>query len=173
MTRRNFLKTSGAGAFALAAAKTSLFAAEEEKPLRVALIGCGWYGKCDLLRLIQVAPVEVTALCDVDSRMLDFLLREGVDIEVALQWTSAFHEVMFTYANNIHTVEGGTHLSGLRSALTRTINFYAQKNNLFKNKEMRLEGEDAREGLVSINSVSSSVRICEPSTSASVMMTTV
>ena len=80
-------------------------------------------------------------------------VREGVDIEVALQWTSAFHEVMFTYANNIHTVEGGTHLSGLRSALTRTINFYAQKNNLFKNKEMRLEGEDAREGLVSIISV--------------------
>ena len=80
-------------------------------------------------------------------------VREGVDIEVALQWTNAFHEVMFTYANNIHTVEGGTHLSGLRSALTRTINFYAQKNNLFKNKEMRLEGEDAREGLVSIISV--------------------
>jgi len=80
-------------------------------------------------------------------------VREGVDIEVALQWTSAFHEVMFTYANNIHTVEGGTHVSGLRSALTRTINFYAQKNNLFKNKEMRLEGEDAREGLVSIISV--------------------
>ena len=80
-------------------------------------------------------------------------VREGVDIEVALQWTGAFHEVMFTYANNIHTVEGGTHLSGLKSALTRTINFYAQKNNLFKNKEMRLEGEDAREGLVSIISV--------------------
>jgi DNA gyrase subunit B len=80
-------------------------------------------------------------------------VREGVDIEVALQWTNAFHEVIFTYANNIHTVEGGTHLSGLRSALTRTINFYAQKNNLFKNKEMRLEGEDAREGLVSIISV--------------------
>ena len=80
-------------------------------------------------------------------------VREGVDIEVALQWTNAFHEVMFTYANNIHTVEGGTHLSGLKSALTRTINFYAQKNNLFKNKEMRLEGEDAREGLVSIISV--------------------
>src|SRR5579864_7493658 len=80
-------------------------------------------------------------------------VREGVDIEVALQWTNAFHEVIFTYANNIHTVEGGTHLSGLRSALTRTINFYAQKNNLFKNKEMRLEGDDTREGLVVIISV--------------------
>src|ERR1700675_138991 len=80
-------------------------------------------------------------------------VREGVDIEVALQWTNAFHEVIFTYANNIHTIEGAPHLSGLRSALPRTINFYAQKNNLFKNKEMRLEGEDAREGLVSIISV--------------------
>jgi DNA gyrase subunit B len=80
-------------------------------------------------------------------------VREGVDIEVALQWTDAFHEVIFTYANNIHTIEGGTHLSGLKSALTRTINFYAQKNNLFKNKEMRLEGDDTREGLVVIISV--------------------
>ncbi len=80
-------------------------------------------------------------------------VRESVDIEVALQWTDAFHEVIFSYANNIHTVEGGTHLSGLKSALTRTINFYAQKNNLFKNKEMRLEGDDTREGLVAVISV--------------------
>src|SRR2546423_2663592 len=71
MTRRNFLKTSGAGAVALAAAKTSLFAAEEEKPLRVALIGCGWDGKTDLFHLIQVAPVEVVGLCDVDSKMVE------------------------------------------------------------------------------------------------------
>src|ERR1700693_5954286 len=80
-------------------------------------------------------------------------VREGVDVEVALQWTDAIHEVIFTYANNIHTAEGGTHLSGLKGALTRTINFYATKNNLFKNKEMRLEGDDTREGLVSIISV--------------------
>src|SRR6266436_5533854 len=80
-------------------------------------------------------------------------LREGVDVEVALQWTDAIHEVIFTYANNIHTIEGGTHLSGLKSALTRTINFYAAKNNLFKNKEMRLEGDDTREGLIAIVSV--------------------
>jgi DNA gyrase subunit B len=97
---------------------------------------------------------SLTAGSDQLSDVIFFKgVREGVDIEVALQWTNAFHEVIFTYANNIHTIEGGTHLSGLRSALTRTINFYAQKNNLFKNKEMRLEGEDAREGLVSIISV--------------------
>jgi DNA gyrase subunit B len=80
-------------------------------------------------------------------------VRESVDIECALQWTDALHESVFSYANNINTIEGGTHLSGLRSALTRTINFYAGKNNLIKNKEMRLEGDDTREGLVGIISV--------------------
>ena len=85
-------------------------------------------------------------------------VREGVDVEVALQWTDAIHEVIFTYANNIHTAEGGTHLSGLKGALTRTINNYATKNNLFKNKEMRLEGDDTREGLAAIVSI----KIAEP-----------
>jgi DNA gyrase subunit B len=79
--------------------------------------------------------------------------RDDVEIDVALQWTDAFHEVIFSYANNIHTTEGGTHLSGFKSALTRTLNTYATKNNLFKNKEMRLEGDDTREGLCAIISV--------------------
>src|SRR5262249_53397541 len=70
MTRRDFLKRSGTGAMALAASKLGLFAVEEEKPLRVALIGCGWYGKTDLFHLIQVAPVEVVGLCDVDRQMV-------------------------------------------------------------------------------------------------------
>ncbi len=81
-------------------------------------------------------------------------VRDGDEIEVALQWTDAFHETLFSYANNIHTVEGGTHLSGLKSALTRTLNTYGTKNNLFnKNKDLRLEGDDTREGLVAIVSV--------------------
>jgi DNA gyrase subunit B len=81
-------------------------------------------------------------------------MREGIDVEVALQWTDAFHETIYAYANNIHTVEGGTHLSGLKSALTRTLNSYATKNNLFaKNKDLRLEGDDTREGLVAVVSV--------------------
>jgi predicted dehydrogenase len=71
MNRRNFLKTVGAGAAALAAPPTHLFAADEDKPLRVALIGCGWYGKTDLFHLIQVAPVEVVGLCDVDSKTVN------------------------------------------------------------------------------------------------------
>ncbi len=80
-------------------------------------------------------------------------MREGIDVDCALQWTDAVHESVFSYANNIHTVEGGTHVSGLRSALTRTINSYATKNNLLKNKELRLEGEDTREGLTAIISI--------------------
>src|SRR5271167_2387109 len=80
--------------------------------------------------------------------------RDGTDVEVALQWTDAYHETIFAYANNIHTVEGGTHLSGLKSALTRTLNSYATKNNLFaRNKDLRLEGDDTREGLIAIVSV--------------------
>jgi predicted dehydrogenase len=65
MNRRHFLKSIGVGAAALTIPKTNLFA-EEDKPLRVALIGCGWYGKTDLFHLLQVAPVEVVGLCDVD-----------------------------------------------------------------------------------------------------------
>src|SRR5262249_27767684 len=67
MNRRDFL--GAASAAGLVAATT--YGQEKPRPPRVGLIGCGWYGKCDLLRLIQVAPVEVTALCDVDSRMLN------------------------------------------------------------------------------------------------------
>ena len=81
MTRRDFLKTTGAGAFAVAATKTSLFAAQEEPPLRVALIGCGWYGKTDLFHLIQVAPVEVVGLCDVDRQMVE-AAADMVELEV-------------------------------------------------------------------------------------------
>jgi DNA gyrase subunit B len=80
-------------------------------------------------------------------------VRDGVDVDCALQWTDAVHESVFSYANNIHTIEGGTHVSGLRSALTRTINTYASKNNLLKNKDLRLEGEDTREGLTAIISI--------------------
>src|SRR3954468_17085887 len=68
MFRREFLKTGIAGAATFTALQSRVFAAGGDKPLRVALIGCGWYGKTDLLHLIQGAPVDVVALCDVDSR---------------------------------------------------------------------------------------------------------
>jgi predicted dehydrogenase len=70
MQRREFIKTSSA-ALALSALHTNAYAQASEKKKRVGLIGCGWYGTCDLLRLIQVAPVEVLALCDVDTQMYD------------------------------------------------------------------------------------------------------
>jgi len=69
MDRRNFLRASAAG-LALSGAGSYAAGAADRKAKRVGLIGCGWYGKCDLLRLIQVAPVEVVSLCDVDRRML-------------------------------------------------------------------------------------------------------
>jgi predicted dehydrogenase len=71
MNRRSFLKAGVTGAATFAAARPKLFAADEDKPLRVALIGSGWYGKTDLFHLIQVAPVEVVGLCDVDKKMVD------------------------------------------------------------------------------------------------------
>ncbi len=84
--------------------------------------------------------------------------REDVDVEIALQYNDSFTENIYTYVNNIPTVEGGTHLVGFKSALTRTINTYAQKNNLLKNGSASLTGEDVREGLTAVISV----KVLEP-----------
>ena len=74
-------------------------------------------------------------------------------LEVAMQWNGSYVESVFSFANNINTTEGGTHLQGFRSALTRTLNAYARQEGLLKEKEENLEGEDAREGLAAIISV--------------------
>src|SRR5438132_226703 len=74
-------------------------------------------------------------------------------VEVAMQWNSSYQESIFSFANNINTHEGGTHLSGFRSALTRTVNDYARKKGLLKEKDESLQGEDVREGLTAIVSV--------------------
>ena len=80
--------------------------------------------------------------------------REDVDIDIALQYNEGYTETVFSYVNNINTREGGTHLSGFRAALTRTINSYAMSNNLFKkNAKTSLSGEDMREGLTAVVSV--------------------
>ncbi len=80
--------------------------------------------------------------------------RDSVTVEVALQYNQGFQENIFTYANNINTTEGGTHLSGFKTALTRTINNYANKNGLFKNsKEESVQGDDTREGLTAVINV--------------------
>jgi len=78
---------------------------------------------------------------------------ESLSIEVALQYNDAYDEKVYSFANNINTVDGGTHLSGFRSALTRTINNYAQSSGLAKNFKGALSGDDVREGLVAVVSV--------------------
>jgi DNA gyrase subunit B len=78
--------------------------------------------------------------------------REGVAIEIALEWTDGYTENIFTYANNINTTEGGTHLSGFKGALTRSFNDYSKKTDLLK-KDQQLQGEDVREGITAIISV--------------------
>ncbi len=79
--------------------------------------------------------------------------KEDVQLEVALQWTEAYSENIYAYANNINTTEGGTHLSGFKSALTRTVNSYAQEKNLLKDMKDALQGDDIREGLTAVISV--------------------
>ncbi len=74
-------------------------------------------------------------------------------IEVALQYTDAYAESVYSFANTINTVDGGTHLTGLRAAVTRTINDYARKNNLLKDSDPNFSGDDTREGLTAIVSV--------------------
>ncbi|WP_019320237.1 DNA topoisomerase (ATP-hydrolyzing) subunit B [Streptococcus mutans] len=78
---------------------------------------------------------------------------DGISVEVAMQYTTGFHENIMSFANNIHTHEGGTHEQGFRTALTRVINDYAKKNKILKENEDNLNGDDVREGLTAIISV--------------------
>ena len=78
---------------------------------------------------------------------------ETGQVEVAMQWNTSYVESVFSFANNINTHEGGSHLSGFKSALTRTLNDYARKNGILKEKDDNLEGEDVREGLAAVISV--------------------
>src|SRR5690606_8812214 len=80
--------------------------------------------------------------------------RDGVEVELALQWSDSYNEQVFCYTNNVHNKDGGTHLTGLRAALTKTINHYGQSQNLLKDlKGTPLTGEDVREGVVAVVSI--------------------
>jgi len=79
--------------------------------------------------------------------------RDGVTMEIGLQYNDGYSETVFSFANNINTVDGGTHLSGFRTALTRTINYAGQQMGLFKDVKENLTGDDVREGLVAVISV--------------------
>jgi DNA gyrase subunit B len=80
-------------------------------------------------------------------------MRDGVEIDIALQYNDSYSETVFSFANNINTVDGGTHLSGFRTSLTRTINAIGQAQGLFKDLKENLSGDDVREGLVAVISV--------------------
>lgn len=88
---------------------------------------------------------ENVLYCDTD--------RDGINVEVAMHYTESYQENVYTFANNISTHEGGSHLSGFRSALTRVINDYGRKYKILKEKEENLQGEDVREGLTAVISV--------------------
>ncbi len=79
--------------------------------------------------------------------------KEGIQMEIAMQWNDSYSENIFSYANNINTTEGGTHLIGFKSALTRTINSYASNTNLLKDLKEGLQGDDVREGLAAVISI--------------------
>src|SRR5271167_2540322 len=92
---------------------------------------------------------------DTVHRKVVFFAGESEEgaVEVAMQWNSSYQESIHSFANNINTREGGSHLSGFRSALTRTLNKYARDHGLLKEKEDNLSGEDVREGLTAVISV--------------------
>ncbi len=85
-------------------------------------------------------------------------LKDGVEVEVALEYNDGYKENIFSFVNNINTIEGGSHLSGFKSALTRTANDYAKNNNLTKNLKTTISGDDIREGLTCVISI----KIAEP-----------
>jgi len=91
-------------------------------------------------------PVRISGEFDLEEEGL-------IIVDVALQYNKAFQEDIFSFVNNINTIDGGTHLSGMKSALTRTLNEYAMQNNMFNRKEDSFSGSDVREGLAAVISV--------------------
>jgi DNA gyrase subunit B len=88
-----------------------------------------------------------------DKPIMMEAMRDNVEIEIALQYNDSYSETVFSFANNINTVDGGSHLSGFRTALTRTVNAIGQSLGLFKDLKENLSGDDVREGLVAVISV--------------------
>jgi DNA gyrase subunit B len=104
---------------------------------------------------IEDFVIHLNANKDVLHKKPIFFEGEKADgeVEVAMQWNNSYQESIFSFANNINTHEGGTHLSGFRAALTRTLNAYARSKGLLKEKDDNLAGEDVREGLTAVISV--------------------
>ncbi len=104
-----------------------------------------------LLEFVQHLDKNQTALFEKPIHIKGE--KEDVPVEVALQYNTSYAETMLTFVNNINTIEGGTHLAGFKAALTRSLNKYATKNNLVKNKDVSFGGEDVREGLTAVLSI--------------------
>ena len=104
-------------------------------------------GITSFVRYLNRNREELHPVVHVDTEV------EGVGIEVALQFTDAYAESVYSFANTINTVDGGTHLTGMRAAITRTINDYARKASLLKDSDPNFSGDDTREGLTAIVSI--------------------
>ncbi|MCR4622253.1 MAG: DNA topoisomerase (ATP-hydrolyzing) subunit B [Clostridiales bacterium] len=100
-----------------------------------------------------VEYLNTNKTCLFDSPIYMEGIKDGSSVEVALQWNDGYTENVLSFANNIHTPEGGTHLMGFRNALTRVINDYGRKNKLLKDTDQNLTGDDVREGLAAVVSV--------------------
>lgn len=110
-----------------------------------------FHAKGGLLEFVQYLDANRTSL--QKKPILIENVRENVTVDVALEYNDTYQENLFSFVNNIPTTEGGTHEVGFKTSLTRTINYYAQKNNLIKNGDASLSGEDVREGLTAVVSV--------------------
>ncbi|MHB8078514.1 MAG: DNA topoisomerase (ATP-hydrolyzing) subunit B [Candidatus Krumholzibacteriia bacterium] len=104
-----------------------------------------------IVEYVRWLNADKTVLCDKPVYIMGEL--EGIQVEVALDYNDTYAENLFTFANNINTTEGGSHLIGFRAAITRTINAYAQKSGLLKKEIPALSGDDVREGLTAVVSV--------------------
>jgi DNA gyrase subunit B len=103
---------------------------------------------------IQAYVEHLNSARDAMHRPIYFARKRGdTEVEIALQYNTGYQETILSYANNIHTAEGGTHVSGLKTALTRAINLYSRKANLLKEKDRNFVGDDVREGLTAVISV--------------------
>ncbi|MDO5576568.1 MAG: DNA gyrase subunit B, partial [Fibrobacter sp.] len=91
-------------------------------------------------------PLHPEPICFLQSR-------DNVELEIAMQYNDSYVENIFSFANNINTIDGGTHLSGFKKGLTRSINSYITANNLLKNNKVEIKGEDLREGLTAVVSI--------------------
>ena len=109
-----------------------------------------YHSKKGIVQFVKYLDENKTALHPTISLSGE---REFTEVEVALQYNDSYHENILSYVNNISTIEGGFHVSGFKTALTRALNNYATKNNLLKNEKITLSGEDVREGLTSVISL--------------------